>query len=197
MQLKSLAIHACAAALVAALFAIAFLLKPYVRPGVAIAEGAVAPQLVSPVPGLLSGANVAADANSLATGGTITQAIDADGASRLLLRVAADSSGQSFVFQVINDQGNPSVSTGDDRSLDAIGTGRPGQSRVTVASIDTSSGPMAFVVYRSPSDFLRPGFSGDANRNTRTVTIRWRVDGSGSASVLVTILRPSGNGIEK
>ena len=145
---------------------------------------------VDPVSALLNGPAITSDVNQLATGGTAVEGIGGDGVSQIVVRVSADSPGEQFTFQIFNDQNQPSTSTANDGALGAIGGGSPNRSQLIVTSVSTSSGPMAFAIYRAPIDFPRPG-GGDANAAQRSVAIHWQAAGAPAASSeSLTIIRP-------
>src|SRR5271156_5938217 len=146
-------------------------------------------QLVDPVPALLNGPAITGDVNTLATKGTPVGGIGADGVSQIVLIAAAASAGQQFTFEVFNDQGQQSPSVDNDGALGAIGGASVNQSQITVDSVTTSQGPMAFAIYRAPIDFPRPGGM-DANSSQRAVSIHWQIGGTPAGSAAVTIIRP-------
>ena len=147
-------------------------------------------QIVDPVPALLSGPAITTDANALATMGTPVQGIAAGGVSQIVLLATAASAGQHFTFEVFNDQSQQSSSISNDGALGAVGSANVNQTQLTVDSVTTSQGPMAFAIYRAPVDFPRP--SGiDANSSQRTVSIHWQISGSQTTgSATIVILRP-------
>ena len=146
-------------------------------------------QLVDPVPALLNGPAITTDVNVLATNGTPVQGIGADGVSQIVLIAAAASAGEQFTFEVFNDQGQQSTSIDNDGALGAVGGASVNQSQITVDSVTTSQGPLAFAIYRAPIDFPRPGGM-DANSSQRAVSIHWQIAGTPAGSASVTIIRP-------
>ena len=146
--------------------------------------------MVDPVPALLNGPAVTTDIATLATGGAAVSGVAAEGVAEMVLRVNASAVGENFTFSVINDQNQPSTSIDDDGALGAIGAAPIDQSAVTVASVTTGAGPMAFVIYRAPLDFARAG-GGDDTLTRRAVTIQWTAaNGADSGSTPVAIVRP-------
>lgn len=146
--------------------------------------------LSDPVPALLDGPRVTTDVNTLAVGGRAVQGVAADGVSEVVVSVAAASAGQSFTFRVYNGSGAPSSSTAEDGAVAAVGSADFTQSSVTVPAVATSSaGPMAFVIYRAPIDFARPG-RGDEQAAQRPVSIHWSISGGTSGTIPITVLRP-------
>ena len=173
---------------------------------------------VDPVPNLLCGQPAVISATSmcgsnqgvdlLATQGTVVQGVGADGVTELVLRVSGlnlgdVNAGDTLTFTLLNDQGEQSVSPTDDGALGQIGDTNFNASQVSTMVVNTSSsGPMAFAVYRAPMDFPRtnppanPGSchgvpSADAALPCRTVSIQVQDLTTGMSGIAtVTIVRP-------
>lgn len=144
--------------------------------------------LSDPVPTLLDGPVVTANADRLAAGGRAVEGVAADGTSEIVVAVGAASAGQAFTFTVYNDQGAPSASTAEDGALAAAGSTDFDHSQLATAAVTTSGGAMAFVVYRAPLDFARPG-GGDDALAERSVSIHWSASGA-SGAIPISVLRP-------
>lgn len=146
--------------------------------------------LSDPVPTLLDGPRVTSDIERLARGARAVQGVTADGVSQIIVAVSADTAGQQFTFTVYNDQSAPSASTFEDGALAAVGSTNFDHSQLATAAVTTSEGAMAFVVYRAPIDFARPG-GGDDALAARDVSIHWTVPSPAtSGSIPLTVLRP-------
>lgn len=155
--------------------------------GPALAAGAVT--LSDPVPTLLDGPRVTSDVNRLAVGARPVEGVAADGVSRIVIAVSADTPGQQITFTVFDDQLAPSASSARDGALAIVGSGSFTSALITT-TVATDQGSMAFVIYRAPLDFARPG-SGDDNAPSRAVSIHWRiVGGTESGTIPLIILRP-------
>lgn len=157
-------------------------------PGRVLAAGTVT--LSDPVPTLLDGPHVTSNVNLLAAGARPVQGVAADGVSRIVVAVSADASGQQFNFTIYNDQSAPSTSTAEDGALAAVGSTNFDHSQLSTTAITTNLGAMAFVIYRAPIDFARPG-GGDDALAARDVSIHWSIAGtSQSGTIPLTVLRP-------
>jgi hypothetical protein len=151
-------------------------------------EGSISVTLLDPVPTLLSGSQVTANYNTLATQGRAVQGVDADGVTEMVVRWPATAAGLQFTAVLLNDQGKRSSSANNDGALAQIGSTVFNESQLTVTSVNTSAGPMGFFLYRAPVDFPRPSGQ-DANSSSRTVSLRV-VEDSTTSNTTVTILRP-------
>jgi len=152
-----------------------------------VAQQSVA--LLDPVPSLLSGPAVTTDTDLLAIGGRPVVGVAADGVTEIVLRIP-NYSGEQFSARVMNDQDVQSTSTDEDGALAPVG-GTTFESSANFSAVSTTSGTMAFVIYRAPVDF--PRISGqDVALVRRFVSIEVRSnDVAGSAfNVPVEILRP-------
>ncbi|HUI42395.1 MAG TPA: hypothetical protein VL523_10545 [Terriglobia bacterium] len=150
--------------------------------------GSIAVTLLDPVPDLLSGSAVTTDYNTLATAGRPVQGVDADGVTELVLRWPATSVGVQYAVTLFNDQGKQSNSPNNDGALAPVGSTSFTKSRLAAISVNTSAGPMAFVLYRAPIDFPRPG-GRDSASIKRAVSIKVQ-QSTNSSTTGVSILRP-------
>src|SRR5690625_1373498 len=145
--------------------------------------------LSDPVPTLLDGPEVTSDVNRLATGARPVEGVAADGVSRIVIAVSATNAGQPFTFTIYNDQSAPSASTAENGALAAAGSGQFDHNQLATAAVTTAEGAMAFVIYRAPIDFARPG-GADDNKSERSVSIHWHSGTTGSGTIPITILPP-------
>lgn len=133
-------------------------------------NSAVSTIMLDPVPlsvlgtdSLLSGSRITTNTEVLATVGRQVNGVAADGVAQVVIRIPAIAKDQSFTLAL-----DPSTTatctskTGPDcgvlfdplsTSVDPLALGT--SSTVTVKAVDTSKGPMAFVAYRAPIDFVR------------------------------------------
>lgn len=130
-----------------------------------LAEG---PELVDPVPDLMSGPAVAsASLASVGAGGRVVKGAAADGVTEVVVRIPAQNVGDQFKLTLINDQNvqsNPANPNWDGA------LGNPGDTtfslnQVTVSAIGVTTqggetAPLAFAVYRAPIDFARQNSDG-------------------------------------
>lgn len=145
-------------------------------------------EMVDPVPDLLDGPKLAADGETLATKGRTVEGVSADGVTQVLLRMSTSNVGDQVQFTLQNF-----ASPDDDGALGNPGDTEFSQSTVTVTSVNTSQGPMAFAVYRAPSDFAQTSVHG-VSCASRTETLQVQVTSQGASPPLATlpipILRP-------
>lgn len=147
--------------------------------------------VVDPFPELLEGYGVLSESEPLATMGTPVTAIAAERAGRVVLRVKANFSGERLTLSVLNDQGQPSNASSEDGYVGTIPTNAsPGTGTMQVTAVKTSVGPMAFAMYRPPTDFSRAGR--DDGEAERLITLKVEsLDTPGATSTItVRILRP-------
>jgi probable HAF family extracellular repeat protein len=111
--------------------------------------------------------------------GKIVKGVSADGITQVIVRIPANSVGEELKVSVIDEIGNPG-SVQDDGGLTTdltFGTspGLAGLSvnQLTVTAEQTTEGPMAFVVYSAPTNFVRDG-TNDAEKSTRAVSLKVR-----------------------
>ena len=149
------------------------------------------PVLIDPVvAGLLSGAAVTTNVNTIAaaTTGTV-KGPAADGTTQTVLRIPATSVGQTFAVAVINDQGVQSSSVSNDGGLMALGGSTSSlASTLNVAAVTTSAGAEAFAIYRAPVNFSRG--TADNSLTTRSVTLRATPSSGTATNTSVTVARP-------
>ncbi|MGA8232343.1 MAG: hypothetical protein WB795_12775 [Candidatus Acidiferrales bacterium] len=149
------------------------------------------PVLIDPVvAGLLSGAAVTTNVNSIAAATTgLVQGAAADGTTQVVLRIPATAVGQTFTVTVINDQGVPSTSVPNDGGLMALGASTSTlASSLSVAAVTTSAGAEAFAIYRGPVNFSRG--TADNTLTTRSVTLQAKPTGGTATNTAVTVARP-------
>jgi pimeloyl-ACP methyl ester carboxylesterase len=129
------------------------------------------PQLVDPVPDLMSGPAVAsASLASVGLGGRVVKSVAADGVTEVVVRIPAQNAGDHFEITLMNDQGKVSDATDGPDQDGALGN--PGdttfsKSQITVTAINVTTdpntgaqAPLAFAVYLAPIDFARETASG-------------------------------------
>jgi len=151
-------------------------------------------QLLDPVLELMSGNQILTDPESLATLGTSISGVAADSASQVVIRIQAQTPGQTVTLSLINDQGAASSNPTQDGTLSAInGSRSSGPLQLTAAS--TNEGPMAFAVYQPPSDFSRGG--NDDTAISRFVGVKWQLASAQGSNLppiteatAITIWRP-------
>jgi len=112
---------------------------------------------LDPVPDLMADKRIVADPEALAIRGRRVTGLAADGEATIVLRIPANFEGERITVTVMNDLGRPSRSQNEDGSLASVQNADVRLSRLTTVAMKTSRGPMAFVLYRSPSDFNRDG----------------------------------------
>ncbi len=145
--------------------------------------------LVDPVPMLLAGSMVTTNYNALATKGRVISGAAADGVAEVVVRFPASSIGASYTVTLLNDQGQQSNSVPDAGDIAHIGaTGFPA-SQITLTGVNTTAGPMGFLIYRAPADFPRTSGQ-DANSTSRIVSLMVQPSSGNSTTQTVTLLRP-------
>lgn len=133
-----------------------------------VAHGFLAngPELLDPVPDLMSGPAVAsASLASVGLGGRVVKAVGADGVTEVVVRIPAQNVGDQFKLTLINDQNVPSTSPNNDGGLGNPGDTTFSSNQVTVTAIGVTTqgggmAPLAFAVYRVPIDFARQNADG-------------------------------------
>jgi pimeloyl-ACP methyl ester carboxylesterase len=186
-------------------------MTPCVLPGVFLlflalagpASAQVGAQSLDPVPDLLQDLQRLA-ANqpvslALITGGRSVQGVAADGVTVMLIRLPAPSPGDQFSLTLLNDQGDQSFNVDEDGCLLEVG-GTLCVSSLTAQAVDLLSlnpgSPIpaaAFVLYRAPVDFVRPGHPADADLMPaeRSVSLQLQPLPAGGATVLpIRVVRP-------
>ena len=138
-------------------------------------------KMVDPVPDLLYGNSLITDAEVLGFGGSPAHGLAADGVSTVVMWLKANFVGERLQLSVLNEAGVVSGSTSEDGALGEIPNTDSGSTlafkafnfvpgQVTVAAVQTNEGPLAFALYRAPSDFVR--FAADENKGSRGLTFR-------------------------
>ena len=149
------------------------------------------------MPDLLRGNQITTDIQTLATAGTPVTAIATDGATRVVVRLWANSVGDTLTLTLLNDQGLPSISADEDGTIEVLQAGGPfttgpapesgrrqalAQSatpQITVTAVGTGQGPRAFAIYYPPTNFDRAGK--DASAGQRGISLRVTIN-SGPAA---------------
>lgn len=121
-------------------------------------------------------------ASALATKGRVVKGAAADGVSEVLVRIQAAQAGVPYTVSL----SSPNGEDGELRTLSNAATA----TSVTVTSVSTPVGPMAFALYIPPKAFARA--SGvDDNLASRTVTVQAADQSSGTtSSVSIELVRP-------
>jgi pimeloyl-ACP methyl ester carboxylesterase len=115
-------------------------------------------EVVDAAPEFVSGTRTIAYSDAVATGGRAVEGVAADGAATLVLKIPVASEGQQVTVQhpdapACHAGGIPGATAVDVcGGLGGLGTD-PVASFYTATAVATPRGPMAFVVYRAPSDF--------------------------------------------
>lgn len=115
-------------------------------------------EIVDAAPEFVSGTKTVAYTDSVATGGRPVSGVTTDGAATLILKIPTASVGQQVTVQhpdapACHAGGIPGATAVDVcGALGGLG-GDPIATFYTATAISTPRGPMAFVVYRAPSDF--------------------------------------------
>lgn len=115
-------------------------------------------ELLDPVSELLTGQNlsqITPNVDTLATTGTEREGVAADGVAKLVLRYPVSGPGM-VQFSLVDEDGNALPNQAENGTLSNI-DGAPGDSTVSVNTITTSAGEMAFAVYTAPVAFVRAG----------------------------------------
>ena len=150
--------------------------------------------LVDPISDLINeaGTDVTNDPVLLATEGTVVTGTAADAASRLLIRIYANSPGDQLTVTLSGDgQGNPN---GLPQPFGYVQTLLPGDggvsgSQLTLTAVDTGAGAMAFAVYHPPSSFSRGGADNSSASRVVTITINTNATAA-QFSTPIYLLRP-------
>lgn len=144
--------------------------------------------MLDPVPDLLDGPKVTTHSETLATKGRSVKGVAADGVTEVVLSMPTTNVGDQVQFSL-----QTFASADDDGALGKPGDTEFSQGNVTVTSVDTSQGPMAFAVYRAPSDFAQVSVHG-VSCASRTETLQIQVTSQGAspppAAFPIPILRP-------
>ena len=161
--------------------------------------------LIDPVPDLVDGDRVTTNTSALSdwSKGRWVMGVGADGVTQAVLRISGNMIpyvffAEQFTVTVLTDETTPSQSVDEDGGVGLVGSQCPGagcenhQVTVTTRCIPSNDGysytPLAFVVYRSPSDFPRTSVD-DSGLAGRDVYLRIE-SANGSVDLAVRILRP-------
>jgi ELWxxDGT repeat protein len=132
---------------------------------------------VDPVPQLLTGAMITPDVDVLSTGGRNVAGAAADGVAKLVIRIKSNVGTRSIIFSL--DPADGAVGTTgkvtEDGSLSTIEAQTVPSNKVTVQTVETARGRMAFAIYNAPLDFVRSGTS-DNTSVTRDIVFSYRID---------------------
>jgi pimeloyl-ACP methyl ester carboxylesterase len=149
---------------------------------------------IDPVPDLLSGQTLTTNGEDLAVKGRDVRGAAADGVSIVVLRIPTANVGDQVTLSLLRTDNpqDPAMSSDEDGAL-----GTPAHSccvfQITVSSVSTSRGPIAFATYRAPMDFPRTAgvpAGGDASRRSRDVYVRFQSPGGGDMTVPLRLVRP-------
>jgi len=150
--------------------------------------------LVDPIPDLINeaGTDVTTDPVLLAAGGTVVTGSATDAASRLLIRIYANSPGDQLTVTLSGD--GQENSNGLPQPFGYLETvlpvdGMMSGSQVTATAVNTGAGPMAFAVYHPPSSFSRGGADNTASSRVVTITINANATAA-RFSTPIYLLRP-------
>jgi pimeloyl-ACP methyl ester carboxylesterase len=140
-------------------------------------------------------------ADRLATKGRIVSGVAADGVTEVVVRIPMTTVNSTVTLTVMTDPADnlnadsactlsalqASTSPPQDGGLEATGQLIPAfGSSITVTSVNTIDGPMAFAVYSAPEDFVRPANTYDAALKNKSVCLVT----SDNRSVNIAIYRP-------
>ena len=139
------------------------------------------PVFLDPVTsGFLNGPQVCGTCtNQMASGGHLITGVAADGVTQAVVRIPANTVGETLKVTVQDENGNPCSGEGgvaNDGKVFALG-GSSGSADCNVdvtAVATTSNGPMAFVVYLSPVNYARG--PGDYNSSSRAISLKIQSD---------------------
>ena len=117
--------------------------------------------------------------DQMARGGVVVSNVSADGVTQAVVRIPANTVGETLNVTVQDENGNPcSGQSGvmNDGGVVLLGDS-PGSAdcNVDVTAVNTTSnGPMAFVVYLSPVNYARG--SGDYDSSSRAISLKIQSD---------------------
>jgi probable HAF family extracellular repeat protein len=130
--------------------------------------------LLDPVPNLLNGPAVTTDSGLLSAPFIARQVsgVSADGATQIVVKIAAPAAGEQYTLTLLNDGNAQSNLPDEDGALGVLGTSTFVQSQILVTAEGTVNGPMAFAIYRAPVDFARLLNTNDESASQRSVSIQ-------------------------
>ena len=117
--------------------------------------------------------------NEMASGGVVVSNVAADGVTQAVVRIPANTVGETLNVTVQDENGNPCSGddgVANDGGVFLLGTA-PGSAdcNVDVTAVGTpNNGAMAFVVYLSPLNYARN--SGDYNSSSRAISLQIQSD---------------------
>jgi len=115
----------------------------------------------------------------MASGGVVISNVAADGVTQAVVRIPANTVGETLNVTVQDENGSPcggNDGVANDGGVFALGDS-PGSADCNVdvtAVATTSNGPMAFVVYLSPVNYARD--SGDYDSSSRAISLKIQSD---------------------
>lgn len=130
------------------------------------------PGLGSAVIDAATGAGPTRLASEAVSGGTV-KGVAANGVAELVIAIPSQAVGERFTLALSSDATTcPSMTANEcGLSFDPTNPGSTAQP-VSVTSVSTSNGPMAFAVYRAPADFVRSSMaSADQSAASRGVSV--------------------------
>lgn len=139
-----------------------------------------------------AGTDLVRNPTQLARLGQEVRAVAADSAARLVVRIYTNAVGDKVELQLVGDGGSNSRGLPDPNGqLSSIlpSDGNASGSMVTLTSVQTSEGPMAFAQYHPPGDFSRSQADDAEERRWVTFEATSRTTG-GKNSAEVSIERP-------
>lgn len=135
------------------------------------------PVLLDPVDsGYLSGPQITTNTDRLSQGGVIVQGVAADGAAQAMVGVTQAvvripaTTGESFNVTVLDEDGIQETVQNEGGLFPLGGSPQSAAPSMTVNAVETLNGPMAFLVYVSPSNFARS--SQDYTAKTRAFSLQ-------------------------
>jgi pimeloyl-ACP methyl ester carboxylesterase len=153
--------------------------------------------LVDPVPVEVNGSGVNADANGLAAISSTVVGMAADGTTEIVVRISIPSAGTAVQLSLADENNNPAAA-GSGNALGYLTTLLPsdgtystaGGRPITVTTVSTGNGAMAFAVYHAPLDFVRDGNARDPSLPTRNVFVEISTGGTIQTEQSIEIVRP-------
>jgi hypothetical protein len=148
-------------------------------------------ELVDPVPELLAADKITSDAALLATRGVLREGVAADGVAKLVIRLKTNTQTTTPVTFSLDPTDGATGTSGrseEDGGLSTIDKQDSQATRVTVQSVATPRGQIAFAVYNAPLDFVRR-LTADTRHRLRSIGVAVHV-GEVRQNVNLKIARP-------